>query len=579
MKKIILFFAIIFYNYNCNSQSINDNWILGNNLVNFENGNLNISLPPNTITPAGSRAIVSDEYGDMLFYLGNDNKFYDKNGGIISPNSYGNGNLNLENPYAALQNAIITPNPSNSGEFFVTTTGINVLLSNNNEFYNYSIWVLDFNDPSFPLGKIKTSLHDIGYLKSNLGFSSLATLKKADSDDFFQVVATSDGSIKSYKFNGYNGTFPQFDHVGSGYVSVPIPNNFSHSMMKISPDGSTIAILYGNDSNLWNLYTADFNDITGFVTNVNLIKTTTRRIKDIEFSGNSGLLYILMGKQNNDLIGENIIVRNLTDVGSPEIILHDPFALQKDNLQRASDGNIYFTNLLVNGNSYISDKIYKIDNSNDILGMNINSNYTSLLNNISYFIDQNYVLNKELGTIPELVPDFECVEDIYTSNLSIINGVVNKSAKNSIVLKNKMNPTSTGFYKAGNSITLSDGFNVKSGANVVFKIGECTNYLPKLSNRNESSDGDKELKIELNDDINAYPNPFSGFVNLDLRNYNKNVNFTALLYDINGKKIKNFEFKGGEVEFLDLSGLSSGVYVLKLMSNQSIEKSFKLIKN
>jgi|GEM_PF-3390977 len=581
MKKIILYFTIIASNYYCNAQSINDNWILGNNLLKFNNGSVSVSLPPNTITPAGSRTIVSDQNGDLLFYLGNDNKFYDKNGGIISPNFSGYGSLALQNPYAALQNAIITPNAITPGEFFVTTTGVNVLTGNNPDFYNYSVWILDFNDPAFPLGKIKASQQDIGNLQSNMGFSSMATLKKANSNEFFQVVSRNTGSIETYKFNGYYNGVPQFNIVGGALINnIPSSNNFSHSMMKISPDGSTLAVLYGNDSNIWNLYIADFNDITGAVTNINLIKTSSTRIKDFEFSGNSALLYILMGKQTNSLIGGNIVVKNLTNVAYPETTLHDPSAIEKDNLQRATDGNIYFTNLSVSGNTYSSDKIYKIDNSNDLLGMNISSNYTSLLNNIVYTIDQSYILHKELGTIPELVPDYNCVEDIYSSNISIINSEVNKSAINGIVLNHTMNSSSRGYYQAGNSILLSNGFSIKSGSNVVFKIDECTSPLPRPLNKtsnNESTSKD-EVIINMTDEIKVYPNPFSEFVNLDLSNYTKDANFTSIVYDIHGKKVKEYRFTGGNNEQLRLNELSSGIYVLKVSSNQGLEKSFKLIK-
>ncbi|KAA5535300.1 T9SS type A sorting domain-containing protein [Paenimyroides baculatum] len=580
MKKIILYFTIIASNYYCNAQSINDNWILGNNLVKFNNGSLSVSLPPNGITPAGSRTIVSDENGDLLFYLGNDDKFYDKNGGIISPNYNYYGSLELKNTYSALQNAIITPNPGIPGEYFVTTMGSQVLLGDIPEFHIYSVWVLDFNDPAFPLGNIKASSTSLGGLQNNIGFSGLATLKKANSNEFFQVVSTSNGIIETFKFNGYIQGYPQFNIVSNTSISNMPQSIFSHSMLKISPDGSTLGVLYGNDSNIWNLYIADFDNITGKVTNINLIKTSSTRIKDFEFSSNSALLYILMGKQSNNLIGGNIVVRNLANIAYPETTLYDPSAIEKDNLQRATDGNIYFTNLSVSGNTYSSDKIYKIDNSNDLLGMNINSNYTSLLNNIVYTRDQSYLLHKKLGTIPELVPDYNCVEDIYSSNISIINSEVNKSAINGIVLNHTMNSSSKGYYQAGNSIVLSKGFSIKSGSNVVFKIDDCTSPLPKPFNKtsnNESTSKD-ELIIKMTDDIKVYPNPFSEFVNLDLSNYNKDTNFTLVVYDIHGKKVKDYRFNGGNTEQLRLNELSSGIYVLKVSSNQGLEKSFKLIK-
>jgi len=156
---------------------------------------------------------------------------------------------------------------------------------------------------------------------------------------------------------------------------------------------------------------------------------------------------------------------------------------------------------------------------------------------------------------------------------------INIIATNQINLKHLIR-NSTGEYVSGNNITLSKGFSIKSGSNVVFKIDECTSPLPRPLNKtsnNESTSKD-ELIIKMTDDIKVYPNPFSEFVNLDLSIYNKDTNFTLVVYDIHGKKVKDYRFNGGNTEQLRLNELSSGIYVLKVSSNQGLENSFKLIK-
>lgn len=56
------------------------------------------------------------------------------------------------------------------------------------------------------------------------------------------------------------------------------------------------------------------------------------------------------------------------------------------------------------------------------------------------------------------------------------------------------------------------------------------------------------------------------------------ANFIVVVYDIHGKKVKDHKFTGGNTQQLRLNELSSGIYVLKVSSNQGLEKSFKLIK-
>ncbi len=148
---------------------------------------------------------------------------------------------------------------------------------------------------------------------------------------------------------------------------------------------------------------------------------------------------------------------------------------------------------------------------------------------------------------------------------------------NGIVLNHTMNSSSKGYYKAGNSVVLSKGFNIKSGANVVFKIDECTSALPKGLNKTATNENYNDQVISVLDkEIRVYPNPFIDFINLDLGNYVDDY-FSVIIYDTNGRKIKNYNVKGGQVEQLNCSELSTGIYILKVF-NEKIQKEFKLIK-
>lgn len=71
--------------------------------------------------------------------------------------------------------------------------------------------------------------------------------------------------------------------------------------------------------------------------------------------------------------------------------------------------------------------------------------------------------------------------------------------------------------------------------------------------------------------VSVYPNPTKGQVNLQSK-----VGISTIeLYDMSGKVVKTF----GKISQLDLSGLKSGVYMLKVMTADGQSTTTKLIKN
>ena len=77
--------------------------------------------------------------------------------------------------------------------------------------------------------------------------------------------------------------------------------------------------------------------------------------------------------------------------------------------------------------------------------------------------------------------------------------------------------------------------------------------------------------------ILATPNPTSGLVNIDIPNWN-DVQLNISVYDVLGKDILNKTINKRKTQ-LDLSKLSSGVYILKIGDTCGGSNSFKIILN
>lgn len=71
--------------------------------------------------------------------------------------------------------------------------------------------------------------------------------------------------------------------------------------------------------------------------------------------------------------------------------------------------------------------------------------------------------------------------------------------------------------------------------------------------------------------ISIFPNPTDGIINI-----NSNKSFEkSILFDVLGKEVKSF---GNEMS-LDISGLNSGVYILKIFTTEGTLSSHRIIKN
>lgn len=74
----------------------------------------------------------------------------------------------------------------------------------------------------------------------------------------------------------------------------------------------------------------------------------------------------------------------------------------------------------------------------------------------------------------------------------------------------------------------------------------------------------------------VYPNPATDYVILSIENYNA-ADLSYQLIDLSGKMISNDAINGSRTS-IGLSYLTSGTYFLKINTNNTLVKSFKIIK-
>ena len=82
---------------------------------------------------------------------------------------------------------------------------------------------------------------------------------------------------------------------------------------------------------------------------------------------------------------------------------------------------------------------------------------------------------------------------------------------------------------------------------------------------------------EMAEQIEVFPNPFIDAVNIKIAN-NHGTNKRYLLMDMNGKLLKQGNIETDET-LIDAAFLIKGTYLLSIMNEKALAKSFKIIKN
>ena len=295
-------------------------------------------------------ACISDENGNFLFYT-DGMSLWDYNNNSLSSTLYGN--------FSSTSSAIIVPNPAlnanNSRDYYVFTVDAWGACSWTNPVGHgiyYSVVNVNFNAP-FSVTIVQQNIP----LSTGICFrENLTAVMRTNNPGYWIIskqyaVNNSTGSNAFYVWEvtstGVNLT-PQIYNVGSvqsigGSAPGSPSGNGSQGYLKISPDGSTLAMA-NSYTNYIELY--HFNTTTGevlpYVSSGNTILTNmSPHVYGIEFSPNSQLLYI-SGTYNGIIYQfdlSNVNIASTMQALSP--VLSSSSYYVKGAIQLGPDNKIY----------------------------------------------------------------------------------------------------------------------------------------------------------------------------------------------------------------------------------------------
>lgn len=138
---------------------------------------------------------------------------------------------------------------------------------------------------------------------------------------------------------------------------------------------------------------------------------------------------------------------------------------------------------------------------------------------------------------------------------------------------------------AQESINVSGGTTTNSNGSFSFSIGQ-VNYIATSSLNGNISQGVQQafeiyvLSIETPSapsyQMSVFPNPAVLDVSLAIKNVQFDV-ITFQLYDSNGKQVRTQKINS-EITQIAMEQLASGIYLLQVFENNTLIKSFKIIK-
>ncbi len=133
----------------------------------------------------------------------------------------------------------------------------------------------------------------------------------------------------------------------------------------------------------------------------------------------------------------------------------------------------------------------------------------------------------------------------------------------------------------GNDTTGSSGSVTYSIGQVYYTSIEESEYnvVQGIQHQETYNSLDTQDVIEPKTEISIYPNPTTDFVNINMEGYElENGLRSYQLYDFQGRLLKQNTINQNETQ-VNLSDLSSSIYLLQVYVDNKALKTFKIIKN
>ncbi|MFZ1799949.1 MAG: T9SS type A sorting domain-containing protein, partial [Chitinophagaceae bacterium] len=116
---------------------------------------------------------------------------------------------------------------------------------------------------------------------------------------------------------------------------------------------------------------------------------------------------------------------------------------------------------------------------------------------------------------------------------------------------------------------------------VLVRVDQCGDAI-SFSKKESNAISSIQLNNKSENSIIAYPNPTNSTINLALNLAHNENKILIRVYDMNMKMMKEVSLenllKGKNIITLDLSNLSSGMYVITLQSEDMLIKTFVVLQ-
>jgi gliding motility-associated-like protein len=301
-------------------------WYFGNNAgLDFNSGSP-LALTDGALQTEEGCASISNANGELLFYT-DGTTVWNKNH-VAMLNGTG-----LNGSFSSTQSAIIVPKPNSSTIYYIFT--VDALGQANGLQYSEVDMTLDSG-----LGGI-TSTKNI--LLHTPVVEKLTAVEHSNGTDIWVVVhENGSANFRSYLVTSTGvQSNPTITNIGYTYSGTDYDDNGGY--MKLSPDGTRLAMAFPKSSNGLQLF--DFDNTTGVISNqLDFFELTgASRPYGIEFSPSGDLLYI---SGSGGVMQLDLTLDTAFDISFNAVILvNNPFFSRWGAAQLASDGKIYITNL------------------------------------------------------------------------------------------------------------------------------------------------------------------------------------------------------------------------------------------
>lgn len=159
----------------------------------------------------------------------------------------------------------------------------------------------------------------------------------------------------------------------------------------------------------------------------------------------------------------------------------------------------------------------------------------------------------------------------YLEDYEVLISTTDNEIASFTLLLNVANELSSGSFR-----TISLNTYVGNTVYIAFRNKGNDQYTMQLDNIKVTTDGTAGVNDNLSSKLSVYPNPTSNVVNID---NNDNILISGIsIVDINGRTVKSAKFDGVSSAQINISDLSSGMYMMNISSDKGMTTK-KIVKN